>query len=297
MLQDGEGCRQATSEWVASGQATRAPEVSSGSNGLLSAAGYHDKYTRMGQITWTSPVSDRLLLEAGLSSFSNIWGFLEPPGAIRNLVPVVEQSALDGMPAGLIYRGLGLTQSNLQNPNVWRATASYVTGSNGLKIGYQGGYHVSNTESTGDQTSLEYQLNRGVPNRLTMFIRDWDTSDKTRYDALYVQDQWTVNRVTLQGALRYDHAYSWHPAEGNGSLTPQRFYPVPYVFPDTDGVLNGPLTGKHTMFPEGGVTVAELRRLLEEAGRVPVERDTLYHQVMRTSQSWSIAQPLPVLMT
>ncbi len=236
MLTSGEGCRLATDEWVASGQATLAPEASSGSNGLLSAAGYHDKYTRMGQITWTSPASDRLLFEAGLSSFSNIWGYLEPPGAIRNLVPVVEQSALDGMPAGLRYRSLGLTQSNLQNPNVWRAAASYVTGANGLKFGYQGGYHVSNTSSIGDSTNLEYQLNRGVPNRLTMFIRDWDTSDKTRYDALYMQDQWTVHRLTLQGALRYDRAWSWHPADGNGTSTVQPFYPAPYVFPDTKGV-------------------------------------------------------------
>ena len=29
------------------------------------------------------------------------------------------------------------------------------------------------------------------------------------------------------------------------------------------------------------LTVAELRRLIEEAGRVPVERDTLYHEVIR----------------
>jgi hypothetical protein len=248
MLQEGEGCRLRGPDWVASGQATRAPEASSGSNGLLSAAGYHDKYTRMGQVTWTSPVSNQLLFEAGLSSFSNIWGYLEPPGAIRNLVPVLEQASIDGMPAGLNYRGLGLTQSNLQNPNVWRASASYVTGSNALKFGYQGGYHVSNTESTGDQTHLEYQLNRGVPNRLTMFIRDWDTSDKTRYDALYVQDQWTLRRLTLQGAVRYDRAFSWHPAEGNGSSTPQPFYPVPYVFESTDGV-----TGFNDITARGGL--------------------------------------------
>ena len=30
------------------------------------------------------------------------------------------------------------------------------------------------------------------------------------------------------------------------------------------------------------LTVAELRRLIEEAGRVPVERDTLYHEVVRS---------------
>ncbi len=38
------------------------------------------------------------------------------------------------------------------------------------------------------------------------------------------------------------------------------------LFPDTDGVLNGPLTGKHTMFPEGGVTVAELRDTANSVG-------------------------------
>ncbi len=32
------------------------------------------------------------------------------------------------------------------------------------------------------------------------------------------------------------------------------------------------------------LTVAELRRLIEEAGRVPVERDTLYHEVVRANR-------------
>jgi aminodeoxyfutalosine synthase len=34
------------------------------------------------------------------------------------------------------------------------------------------------------------------------------------------------------------------------------------------------------------LTVAELRRLIEEAGRVPVERDTLYHEVERQEGGW-----------
>src|SRR6202043_1465984 len=33
-------------------------------------------------------------------------------------------------------------------------------------------------------------------------------------------------------------------------------------------------------------TVAELRHLIEEAGRVPVERDTLYREVVRKEGSW-----------
>jgi aminodeoxyfutalosine synthase len=39
-------------------------------------------------------------------------------------------------------------------------------------------------------------------------------------------------------------------------------------------------------------TVAELRRLIEEAGRVPVERDTLYHEVVRREGSWQTGRPL-----
>lgn len=38
------------------------------------------------------------------------------------------------------------------------------------------------------------------------------------------------------------------------------------LFPDTDGVLNGPLTGKHAMFPPGGVTVEELRDTAKSLG-------------------------------
>ena len=40
------------------------------------------------------------------------------------------------------------------------------------------------------------------------------------------------------------------------------------------------------------MTVAELRRLLEEAGCVPVERDTLYHAVVRTEKTWSTGEPI-----
>jgi aminodeoxyfutalosine synthase len=40
------------------------------------------------------------------------------------------------------------------------------------------------------------------------------------------------------------------------------------------------------------VTVAELRRLIEEAGRVPVERDTLYREVIREQATWKTGRSL-----
>jgi aminodeoxyfutalosine synthase len=40
------------------------------------------------------------------------------------------------------------------------------------------------------------------------------------------------------------------------------------------------------------LSVTELRRLIEEAGRVPVERDTLYREVVREEGTWQIGRPL-----
>ena len=45
------------------------------------------------------------------------------------------------------------------------------------------------------------------------------------------------------------------------------------------------------------LTVTQLRRLIEEAGRVPVERDTLYNEVLRSERGWETgrAMTLPVV--
>ncbi|HVK18826.1 MAG TPA: aminofutalosine synthase MqnE [Fimbriiglobus sp.] len=43
------------------------------------------------------------------------------------------------------------------------------------------------------------------------------------------------------------------------------------------------------------LTVAEIRRLIEEAGRVPVERDTLYHEVIREGGRWKAGRKLAVV--
>ncbi|MFO1021670.1 MAG: aminofutalosine synthase MqnE [Planctomycetales bacterium] len=43
--------------------------------------------------------------------------------------------------------------------------------------------------------------------------------------------------------------------------------------------------------PEG-MTVEQLHRLIQEAGRIPVERDTLYRRVLRQGKNWSVGEPI-----
>ena len=55
-----------------------------------------------------------------------------------------------------------------------------------------------------------------------------------------------------------------------------------------------------TIYHEAGaetpqeITVNEIRRLIAEAGRIPVERDTLYHRVERDGTAWTSAEPIKV---
>ncbi len=42
----------------------------------------------------------------------------------------------------------------------------------------------------------------------------------------------------------------------------------PILFPDTSGILNGPLTGKFAMYPKGGVTISELKSTGDSLGSI-----------------------------
>jgi hypothetical protein len=245
LLEDSDDCRPRGSDWVASGTATIAPEAASGAQGTAGGAfGYADSWQRVMQATWTSTATSRMLLEAGASTYISKWGWMEQPGAILNLNQVQEQAGQTGvfpdgtswsMPANLTYRALDWNFNNMQNPTTWRASASYVTGAHSLKVGYVAAYNRTDSMNHYNATRLNYRFLNGVPNQFTMRLGDFFTADRSQYHAIYVQDQWTVDRLTLQGALRYDRAWSWSP-EGQGATGTDRFRPAPISFPETVGV-------------------------------------------------------------
>jgi hypothetical protein len=245
------GCRDRGNDWIAAGTATAAPEANTV---------YSDGTSKILQGTWTSPVTSTLLLEAGVSTYTSRWGWMEAPGSLTNLTPVTEQSnAL--VTAGVIpllnytYRGLdNFFDDDYRNTN-WRASISRVTGAHSMKFGYQGAYYIENTEDYANSTGLTYTFNSLFvngsvvprPSAFSWRIAPWQTSNRTRYDALFVQDQWTRGRMTLQGALRYDHAWSWFPSEHNGAPQAGPFNPTPITFEATEGVR-----GYHDISPRVG---------------------------------------------
>ncbi len=140
--------------------------------------------------------------------------------------------------ANYAYRALSQYADNWSNPNHWRASASYVTGSHNVKVGYQGSYLVNNTNRVRNESLLSYRFNQGIPNQFTMTIPEWRTADRTSVAAFFVQDTWTRGRMTLQGALRYDRAWSSSPggAELNGTPVASRINLQPISFETTKSV-------------------------------------------------------------
>ena len=229
MTVDADNCRPRSADWVANGSATSAPEAASGNPGGVGAAGYADTFSRVMQGTYTAPVTNQLLLEAGMSSYFSRWGWMEPPGAVLDLNQVQDTGI------GLTYRALDWHFNRVNWNMNWRAAASYVTGSHAMKFGYQGGHDIDSGTSFYNHTRVNYRFNDGVPNRFTMRYGNWRNDQHTMHTGLYAQDQWTINRLTIQGAVRYERAWSWFPA-GQGWDGPDLFHAEPQVFGKHIGV-------------------------------------------------------------
>jgi hypothetical protein len=188
---------------------------------------------RVQQVKWQSPATSRLLLEAGFGIYASRWGYEERPGnPTRNLVRVQEQF---GSLPNLKYRSSNWPNGRI-GAHTWNASASYVTGAHNMKFGYQGAFHrdIDNlfTIISNDQR-LSYRFGNTIPNQLTMDAGPWRRQVRTEYMAFYAQEQWTRDRLTLQGALRYDRAWSYFPEQTVG---PDRFIPNAITFPTTKGI-------------------------------------------------------------
>ena len=192
---------------------------------------------RIEQVKWQSPATNRLLLESSMGVTWSRWGYESRPGGPGDdLVRVQEQAAIPGVGlAGLKYRSSNRPHGR-SGAYTWNAAASYVTGAHNMKFGYMGAF-LKDTDTLinviSNRHRMTFRFNNGVPNQITQQAGDFRREVRTEYAAFYAQEAWTRGRLTLQGAIRYDRAWSHFPRQ---VIDQDVFIPADIVIPDAKGV-------------------------------------------------------------
>ncbi len=219
------------------GMATRTPEAA----GLTLYTPGH-----VAQVSWSSPLTNSVLLEAGWGNYLSRYANSAPRvdgSHVPGMISVLEQCSAgcpnNGGIGGLTYRldaplGGGFQRHQIGSLAHIRASISYVPGAHSFKFGYQGGFSNPSQKYHNLTEFIQYRFNNGVPNQINqtaiypgevLYVRNLIPT------AFYAQDTYTRGRLTLQGGVRYDRILTNYPDSGVGgpdyNLMPTRiFYPA-----------------------------------------------------------------------
>lgn len=109
----------------------------------------------------------------------------------------------------------GAAESDINNRvNVdGRLAVSYITGTHSVKVGL-GMYHgIDNYNNIRIPHDLSYTFNNGRPVSLTQWATPSTYDQSVSMLGLYAQDQWTINKFTLNLGLRFDYLNAYVPAQ------------------------------------------------------------------------------------
>jgi hypothetical protein len=182
-----------------------------------------------GAAKWTSPVTSRLMLEAGwgASVQSRNTGRYQPGVRKERGTPewFANASRQDLVTGTRTTASAGETNT-VEQLFTWMTSATYVTGSHTLKVGSQWRYGINNvvTESNAD---LIQRYRNGVPD--SVIVRNspiYDREGTLNLDAdlgLYAQDSWRFKRLTVNPGVRW---YYLHESVDAGVAPAGRFVPA-----------------------------------------------------------------------
>jgi hypothetical protein len=175
------------------------------------------------QARWTRAQSNKLLLEAGISYYNQPYE--------QNCRPSVKPSDLPSLngSTGLLSGACGYTippYSSTTKDFSTMASASYVTGSHAIKVGMTDGWgENSRTFSPNANIDTLIKINvaglgNEIPFQAVVYNSPATAVQNVNTDfGSYVQDTWTMKRLTLNYGARFEHFNASIPAESSPAST------------------------------------------------------------------------------
>jgi hypothetical protein len=199
-----------------------------GLNAITSAEAtthFSSKKLFLSQGRWTSPVNNRLLLEAGAQFYYQTQCNCIAAESLPNAYSVFDV-ATGRLSGQRLPNQLEDTKAEWLTTS---ASLSYVTGSHAFKVGFSNlaGYWFKHSIDGFDRPALI--LNKGLPFQVQLFPRPAVSLPRLNRDlGIFAQDQWRVlQRLTLNLGLRFDYLNEQIDAQfaAAGNFVPARSSP------------------------------------------------------------------------
>jgi hypothetical protein len=181
------------------------------------------------QSTWTYPLSNRLLLWAGIThQFNRANRMTEGDGleSHRSILELSNNYRYNAPGSALILPFSWGTQDSLQSNQNF--SLSYMPGRHLFKVGATTMQGIQEKDSR-IADSMTFTFRNGVPQSIALWATPYYWKTRVDYYSVYAEDQWNLDRLTLNLGLRYDGLRGSVPAQElpAGPFVPaRRFEPV-----------------------------------------------------------------------
>jgi len=166
----------------------------------------------IGEVKWTSPVSNHLLAEAAIFTMPVDYSLSFEPEATPNAIATFDQ--LRSTIAGVSPR----QDVDSARMFTYAGSVSYLVGAHSLKVGAQvrTGWSQELFSMRGDILQI---TSNGAPNSVRLVNTPSGHKESGVNSAVYVQDSWRLDRLTINPGLRYERYVMSIPAQGAAAGT------------------------------------------------------------------------------